>query len=82
VKTLVDIGVYQYDDLDEAKKDADIASVDGHKSVYRHKSIMYVLKGSDGSFYGPMNEYKRNDFVWQNREVAYTANPFEQGVQQ
>jgi hypothetical protein len=55
MKKLFDIGVYEYDSLDEAKQDAHAAADDIHKAANRHRQIMHVLH-SHGTYIAPVND--------------------------
>jgi hypothetical protein len=79
MKELVDRGVYQYDDLQEAINDAQIAADDSTKvSLERRRpQTMYVLQDTrrDGAYYGPVNNTVRQGMIYREMEVAYTAEP-------
>jgi hypothetical protein len=66
-KELIDVGVYQYDNLDEAIQDAKTAA-NG-----KRKETQYVVQDHNG-YYGPINYLKRQ-YSYRLLTVAYTAEP-------
>jgi hypothetical protein len=74
VKELIDIGVWLYDDLEEAKADAIAMANQTHKAANRYKETMYVVQDRSGNYYGPMNEAKRERSFY-SCQIVYTAIP-------
>lgn len=74
MKQLIDIGVYLYDNLDEAKADAIAMANQTHKAANRYKQTMVVVQDRQGNYYGPMNEAKHQSH-FHSCQIVYTAHP-------
>lgn len=83
-KRLISPGIWEYpyteEGLREAQSDAHYAADDlSHSHWNRHnRGTRYVLADSlHRGYYGPLGNHWKNDIVWRNSVLVYTAEPTE-----